>query len=186
VIVGVAVAGAVFGIASAVQASIPDANGVIHACYAKAGTPSQGDLRVTDSGICKPTENPLDWNQVGPTGQRGPTGPTGPGGVTGIGRATYVGLTAGEYVSTINCTGFGVGEGLWGQASVSTAYTQRDSYNNGEAATGTPDATYVMHFSLSATTNFALYGSCADPSVFGLSKPKGAVAPPAINLTKVG
>ena len=32
-VVGLAVGGAVFGIATAVQASIPDASGVIHGCY---------------------------------------------------------------------------------------------------------------------------------------------------------
>src|SRR5579859_1551821 len=68
-LLAVAVGGAVFGIASAVQASIPDANGVIHGCYVKAGNPSQGALRVIDSAAaCKPIENPLDWNQTGPTG----------------------------------------------------------------------------------------------------------------------
>jgi hypothetical protein len=77
-VLALAVGGAVFGIATAVQASIPDANGVIHGCYAKAGTPSQGDLRVSDSGICKPTENPLSWSAKGVSGATGPTGPTGP------------------------------------------------------------------------------------------------------------
>ncbi len=88
-LLALAVGGAVFGIASAVQASIPDANGVIHGCYAKAGTPSQGDLRVSDSGICKPTENPLTWNQKGVTGATGPTGPTGPVGPS-VRAAAYV------------------------------------------------------------------------------------------------
>jgi hypothetical protein len=176
----------VFGIASAVQASIPDANGVIHGCYGKAGTPSQGDLRVTDSGLCKPTENPLDWNQVGPTGQRGPTGPTGPGGVKGIGRTVFTALPAGEYALTLDCTGFGVAGGEWVDAVTPNTFTQRDNYNSGEATAGTPDAHWVLHFNLSATSNLNTYGSCIDPSVFGLSKPKGAVASPAIKLTKVG
>ena len=89
IVLALAVGGAVFGIASAVQASIPDANGVIHGCYAKAGTPSQGDLRVSDSGICKPTENTLTWNQKGVSGATGPTGPTGPVGPS-VRAAAYV------------------------------------------------------------------------------------------------
>ena len=40
-LVALAVGGAVFGIATAVQASIPDASGVIHGCYAKAGNPAR-------------------------------------------------------------------------------------------------------------------------------------------------
>ena len=186
VILAVAVAGAVFGIAGAVQASIPDANGVIHGCYAKAGTPSQGDLRISDSGICKPTENPLSWNQVGPTGQRGPTGPTGPGGVTGIGRTVFAAVPAGEYALTLDCTGFGIANGEWVAAANANAYTQRDNYNDGEATTGTPDAHWVLHFNLSATSDLDTYGSCADPSDFGLSKPKGAAGQPAVKLTKAG
>src|SRR5439155_20659098 len=38
VLAALAVAGAAFGIVSAVQADIPD-NGVIHGCYGKPGTP---------------------------------------------------------------------------------------------------------------------------------------------------
>ena len=46
-----AVAGGAFGVATAVQASIPDANGVIHACYNASlshGSPT-GALRVIDT-----------------------------------------------------------------------------------------------------------------------------------------
>ena len=39
VLLALAVGEALFGIASAVLASIPSANGVIHGCYGKAGTP---------------------------------------------------------------------------------------------------------------------------------------------------
>ncbi len=50
--VTVAVAGAVFGIATAVQASIPDSSGVIHGCYAKTSKGQQpaGALRAIDTG----------------------------------------------------------------------------------------------------------------------------------------
>jgi hypothetical protein len=72
---GAATALLVAGIAYAV---IPDANGVIHGCYAK-----DGSLRVSDSG-CKKSETALDWNQSGPTGAAGPPGPPGSG-VSGTG-----------------------------------------------------------------------------------------------------
>jgi hypothetical protein len=45
-------------------AAIPDAAGVIHACYSKSG----GALRVSDAGGCKSTEVALSWNQIGPAG----------------------------------------------------------------------------------------------------------------------
>jgi hypothetical protein len=75
-----AVGGVLFGIVSAVQASIPD-NGVIHGCYQK----NAGNLRVVDprSGSCRASEVALDWNQLGPMGATGPSGPSGPSGQTG-------------------------------------------------------------------------------------------------------
>ena len=90
--VALAVGGAIFGIAAAVQASIPDSNGVIHACYNTSlahGNPT-GALRVIDTakanGACASWETPLSWRvsgTTGPTGARGPTGSRGPTGVTG-------------------------------------------------------------------------------------------------------
>jgi hypothetical protein len=98
----VALAGAAFGIASAVQASIPDANGVIHGCYQYTTTNGNyGRVRVYDTANpfagCNQFEHPLGWNirgptgatgATGPTGRTGPTGPTGPAGPTGPSGAT--------------------------------------------------------------------------------------------------
>jgi hypothetical protein len=65
-----------------VRAAIPDASGVIHACYK-----SNGDLRVVDGAPdCKNNETTLAWNQTGPQGAPGPqgiAGPQGPQGATG-------------------------------------------------------------------------------------------------------
>ena len=84
-LLALAVGGAVFGIASAVQASIPSPDGVIHGCYGRPGTAYKGQLRVRDASIgeqCRFYENQLDWNQTGPSGATGPTGPTGPAGTS--------------------------------------------------------------------------------------------------------
>jgi hypothetical protein len=73
---------AVFGVATAVQAAIPDAQGVIHGCYQK----NVGTLRVIDrskGGACNPSESSLNWNQTGPTGTTGAQGATGAIGATG-------------------------------------------------------------------------------------------------------
>jgi hypothetical protein len=63
-------------------AAIPDSQQVIHGCYAK----SNGALRVIDPGANQTCdtkkENPLPWNQ------RGPSGPTGADGVDGTNGAT--------------------------------------------------------------------------------------------------
>src|SRR5437764_8369440 len=68
VLVSLAVAGAVFGIAGGVYASVPDASGVIHGCYKKM-SPNQGTLRVVDTEkgqACTNSENSLSWNRTGP------------------------------------------------------------------------------------------------------------------------
>src|SRR5262245_42725655 len=71
---------AVAGVAAMVQASIPDKNGVIKACYA----PPLGALRVIDSAaLCRKGETLLSWNATGPQGPQGPAGPQGMTGATG-------------------------------------------------------------------------------------------------------
>ena len=111
VLVAVAIGGAVFGIATAVQASIPDVSGVIHGCYNTSlahGNPT-GGLRVIDTsrpdGHCTSWEGSLDWNQTGPTGATGPTGPTGPAALADIYNADCSGVcdgvSVGNQVKTI-------------------------------------------------------------------------------------
>jgi hypothetical protein len=87
IIVALAVAGATFGIATAVSASIPSPNGVFHGCYALHNqTTDKGVLRLVnfDQGEgCRFYEAPVAWNKAGPTGPKGATGPPGPRGPTG-------------------------------------------------------------------------------------------------------
>jgi hypothetical protein len=74
--------GAAILVAGAAYATIPDNNGVIHACYAKSG----GTIRVIDSSVtnCKASsETSLSWNRQGPVGPAGPAGPVGATGATG-------------------------------------------------------------------------------------------------------
>jgi len=101
-LVGAIIGAAVIG-GSTADASIPDQNGTIHGCYGN----TLGLARVidpTNNPQCLSAENPLAWNQPGPsgsvgakgelgdpgspgskgsTGGAGPTGPTGPTGDPG-------------------------------------------------------------------------------------------------------
>jgi hypothetical protein len=55
-------------------ASIPDANGIIHACYKR----SSGTLRIIENAEqCRENETSLTWNQTGPQGPAGVVGPAG-------------------------------------------------------------------------------------------------------------
>jgi Collagen triple helix repeat (20 copies) len=84
------IAGAgLFGVATAVQASVPDSGGIVHGCYNTSsahGSPN-GALRVIDTskigGSCASGESPLNWNVKGPTGPQGAQGIQGPQGVKG-------------------------------------------------------------------------------------------------------
>jgi len=70
--------------AGVAYATIPDGQGVIHACYKT----NKGDLRVIDTGGCAVGELPLSWNQIGPQGPVGPQGPQGAPGETGVEKVT--------------------------------------------------------------------------------------------------
>ncbi|HXW34342.1 MAG TPA: hypothetical protein VEJ87_07160 [Acidimicrobiales bacterium] len=81
-------AGAVLGaiVATGVSgASIPDSQGVIHACYIPANKATT--LKVIDTargtGECPNGYEPLTWNQTGPGGPAGATGTQGPAGAAG-------------------------------------------------------------------------------------------------------
>ncbi len=55
----------------AVMVGIPDASGVIHACYSN----SKGEVRLVESASdCKNNETAIAWNQTGPQGPQGPQG----------------------------------------------------------------------------------------------------------------
>jgi hypothetical protein len=97
-LVSLAVGAAAFGIASAVQASIPGANQVIRGCYSPRSAKTTGGttLNIVDSTrSCGRGLRAIAWNQKGPMGVQGPpgpigskgakgaTGPTGPAGISG-------------------------------------------------------------------------------------------------------
>jgi hypothetical protein len=92
---------AVLAIAAGVAyATIPDASGVIHGCYAKIN----GQLRVinTDAGgKCVGGEMPLNWNQTGP---QGPAGQNGTADAFGLISAAGTVNPASKNVSDANVT----------------------------------------------------------------------------------
>jgi type VI secretion system secreted protein Hcp len=91
-------AGAAGGGAAIAVASVPDSNGVIHACYSVNGgnpattgpnltviDPSAGQSCNTSSSPAgaPPGQKTLTWNQTGPPGPSGAAGPAGPQGAPG-------------------------------------------------------------------------------------------------------
>lgn len=78
-VLGLAAAAA--GIARSMSSGpIPDAQGVIHACYKNPN----GLARIVSSDAnCTRAETPIQWNQTGVQGPQGETGPQGPQGSQG-------------------------------------------------------------------------------------------------------
>lgn len=149
------VALAAFGVASAVQASIPDSQGVIHGCYltkaklASAGARA-GDLRVIDTEkgqTCAPDEIAVSWRQNGATGPTGPMGATGATGPTGPTVPSYVtGSTGGQTIPLgdfyIGVGGFSAGESNVTQV-VPVTGTLHDLYVHSSATFGTQFGDFV-------------------------------------------
>lgn len=69
VLLALAVGGVIFGIATAVQADIPD-SGVIRGCYAKFNLHSLRVIDTSNGEHCLSSEVSLDWNQTGPPASR--------------------------------------------------------------------------------------------------------------------
>ena len=127
-LVALAVGGALFGIATAVQAVIPD-SGTINACYYSPGklaltNPRKGALRVIDTSkgqTCAKDETALSWNAAGVTGAQGATGPTGATGATGATGPTGLTGASGASAFTGRITGIPTTtsglQSAWGAAS---------------------------------------------------------------------
>src|SRR4029450_7668841 len=78
-VVASGIAATVALVAGVAYGSIPDAQGVIHACYKT----DSGQVRVIDGGAGLPREAALEWSQTGPQGLPGPKGDQGPKGDPG-------------------------------------------------------------------------------------------------------
>jgi hypothetical protein len=196
------VGGAVFGIATAVQADIPD-SGVIHGCYGKAGTPYNGNLRVRDasqSEQCRYYENQLNWNAAGvtgPTGSTGPTGPTGPKGPTGpagvpglaISNLGTFTLNPASYLAQAFCPNpskIAIG-GSAVDTTIEPNLVSNEGVNQGVTfGSGTPNNVWSLFFTITAgaaeDVNFQVV--CANPPV-GMFVPSQAPPAKLVTITKL-
>jgi hypothetical protein len=82
ILAGVVLAAALVG--GAAWATIPDATGVINACYRTSLDDQKGQVRIVDDpASCRSNETPINWNREGPQGTQGIQGPKGDKGDTG-------------------------------------------------------------------------------------------------------
>jgi hypothetical protein len=180
-VVGLAVAGATFGIASAVQASIPDSNGIVHACYTTNnlnGYPN-GALRAIDTakvnGRCTPNEAPVDLatpqyvqNVVNSTVNQ----------TVITGAATFpFQLSAGDHYVQWTCGGWVATDPTVSVDPVTSSTAQAPialhAVTNLEAQSnsGPFGTTVKIFFTLASPQNIHTQVQCVDPRVFGETYP---------------
>jgi hypothetical protein len=121
--------GAAGGGAALAVASVPDGNGVVHACVAMTVTtgktvpvtppPTGGNVRIIDPSAtqaCTTTPNlggtveqTLNWNTAGPQGPQGPPGTNGPQGPAGATNTVAAGhtltISGGQVITVGNSSG---------------------------------------------------------------------------------
>lgn len=145
---------AIFALAGGIAyAAIPDASGVINACYRTSTDDQKGQLRAVDSAAsCRNNELPTQWNVAGATGARGPAGtsPTvsqvgpGTGGCANGGAAITDNAGATAYV----CSGLNGQDGADGESFSGTFTSPNGQYSINVTDTGvtiaSPDSSIVV------------------------------------------
>ena len=180
VIIAVVIGAAVFGIASAVQASIPDSQGIVHACYKTTNLTGYpiGSLRARDTAtiqgqICSPTtEAPVDLA----TPQYVQNVVTSTINQTSF-MASIVGiLSPGQWVGNIFCptgyVGTDMSIGATDQSFLSASYfTVQNFFNAGQVSSGVPDGHVSVFFNLTGSPSVTAHTTCVDGRVFGQAGP---------------
>jgi hypothetical protein len=195
-VLALVVGGAVFGIASVVQADIPD-SGVIHGCYGKPGTTYKGQLRVRDASQgeqCRFYENPVDWSVSGvsgATGATGATGPTGPAGVPGLaltGNPLTLPGPVPIVIATLGCADLSkiaIGGDLFDLTNAGNT-TLKGSGNNGVLNGGAANAFWNVSFSLGATfgpgDTIQFQIECANPPVSNAAQINPSTSKPTVKI----
>jgi hypothetical protein len=179
IVLAVAVGGGVFGIATAVQASIPDGNAVVHSCFNTSlahGSPI-GAMRAIDTdkagGVCTPWEGAVDLatpqyvqNVVTSTVNQN----------SFMVRDVSDPLFPGEWVDDEFCpsgyiaTDFSLGatDETFGSDAFITIHSLQ---NYGELTTGTPDNHGKTFFKLTGSPSVTAHITCVDGRVFGQAGP---------------
>ena len=178
-VVALATGGAVFGIATAVQASIPDGSAVVHSCYNTSlahGGPI-GAMRAIDTdkpgGVCASWEGAVDLatpqyvqNVVTSTVNQN----------SFMVRDVAGTLPANEWVDDEFCpagyvaTDFSLGatDETFGSDALITIQSLQ---NYGEITTGTPDNHGKTFFKLTGATSVTFHMTCVDGRVYGQAGP---------------
>jgi hypothetical protein len=187
-LVVLAVVGIAFGVATAVQASIPGSNGVAHACYYIPGKPVNkllrpGNLRLidTDNGqTCGSDEAAVDLATTNYV-------------TSNVNQTSFMfsftqAIGAGNYYAWFTCGGWVATDPSVSVKPVSydnLAITPHSMMNVGEVNNGVPGTEVREYFSISAAKTIVGHATCVDPRVYGLTYPVPAanrLTPPRPSL----
>jgi hypothetical protein len=179
VLVAVGIGAAVFGIATAVQASIPDSNQIVHSCYNTSlahGSPI-GAMRAIDTdkagGVCASWEGAVDLA----TPQYVQNVVTSTINQTSFVLSASGALSPGQWVFSYFCpSGYVATDPAVGGNDLSFGsndnLTVHSLYNDGVETGGAPGGEGQLFFQVAnATTNVTAHGTCVDGRVFGQAGP---------------
>ena len=151
---------ALFAVAGGLAyAAIPDASGVIHACYRTSTDDQKGQLRVVESAAsCRNNESPTQWNVTGAPGAQGPAGEDGADGtsptVSQVGPGTGgcanggAAITDSAGATAYVCSGLNGQDGADGESFSGTFASPNGQYSINVTDTGvtiaSPDSSIVV------------------------------------------
>ena len=190
VLLAVVAGASVFGIVSAVQAAIPDANGVVHGCYIPQGTGPADKmtyLRVIDTDKvsgCNVHESSVDLASTGY--------------VQSFVQDTTImfendqgTLGAANYQLDNHCPAGWIGFDASASADAANPgnninLVPHAKWNHGVLAGGTPDGTESYTFTVTASTHVITNGVCVRSATVGLAPVHGSpTAKPTATLQKI-
>ncbi|HST25381.1 MAG TPA: hypothetical protein VLJ76_05285 [Gaiellaceae bacterium] len=188
-VVALAVGGAMFGVATAVQASIPDSSGIVHACFNTSlahGSPT-GALRAIDTsaanGNCASWEGAVDLatpqyvqSVVASTVNQ----------TAGMFSAPVLYNSAGDWETTWTCPSGYIGIDAWVQSNEYFGHnhdlTVKSEANLNSLAAGPPGRAVRIYYNIAANVPWTFINgvTCVDGRVYGQPNP---AAPPAAGIT---
>jgi hypothetical protein len=188
VLLAVVAGASVFGVVSAVQAAIPDANGVVHGCYIPQGTGPADKmtyLRVIDTDKvsgCNAHEASVDLASTGYVQSFVQD-------TTIMFKNDQGTIGAGNYQLNNSCPAGWIGFDAGASADTAAGnlnLAPHAKWNHGVLATGTPDSVESYTFTVSASTHVITNGACVRAATVGLAPVHGApTAKPTATLEKI-
>jgi hypothetical protein len=160
-----AVAGAAVLLAAGIAyATIPDSNGVVHACVK-----GNGDVSVIDpsAGQTCGKDAPLDWNEPGASGADGQPGPPGLPGAPGAAGSSGYERVVEQFSTDTNGNGQGEADCPTGKRVLSGGYELTSTMRPSRSAPTSDGGGWVANVEGTPGAAFVVFAICVDATTGG-------------------